>query len=149
MRLPRSSSFGGLREGVSPDSLTRLVRLLPCCRGVGFGSAGEDHCLVWTWEEPLLRKGGGVQHSTMTVSGECCLVGSSDGLVQCSEALVISQRGMESYRRGLRRLLSAVHVNSKTKLLWECATGHQWDSCLNHVKNHKTRCPVCVPEQRA
>ena len=86
---------------------------------------------------------GGVQHS-MVVLCKLCLVGSSDGLVQCSEALVISQRGMESYRRGLRRLLSAVHVNSKTKLLWECATGHQWDSCLNHVKNHNTWCPVCA-----
>ena len=50
---------------------------------------------------------------------------------------------MESYLRSLRRLLSTVYVNSVEKLLWGCSLAHQWEAGLNHVKNHKTWCPMC------
>ena len=40
------------------------------------------------------------------------------------------------------KCLSEVYVNSKTKLLWECERGHQWESTPNDV-SHGSWCHEC------
>jgi len=39
--------------------------------------------------------------------------------------------------------LSRKYINGKTKLLWECAKGHQWKAIPNNVKEHGRWCPYC------
>lgn len=39
--------------------------------------------------------------------------------------------------------MSNVYINSKKKILWECADGHQWEAMPTDVKNKKSWCPVC------
>jgi hypothetical protein len=41
------------------------------------------------------------------------------------------------------RCLSATYVNNRTKLLWECTKGHQWQATPDHIKSGEW-CPVCV-----
>jgi hypothetical protein len=42
------------------------------------------------------------------------------------------------------RCLSTDLVDSYSKLLWECAQGHQWEARFNNVKNAKSWCPKCA-----
>lgn len=42
------------------------------------------------------------------------------------------------------KCLSTKYVNSKTKLLWECKRGHQWESTPLSVKSRKSWCPYCA-----
>ena len=54
-----------------------------------------------------------------------------------SEAMdIATQRG--------GRCLSADMYDSYSKLLWECAEGHQWEARFNNVKNSKSWCPECA-----
>ena len=41
------------------------------------------------------------------------------------------------------KCLSKSYVNNNTKLLWECAKGHQWEAVPNNVKS-STWCPECA-----
>lgn len=41
------------------------------------------------------------------------------------------------------KCLSTEYVNNRTKLRWECAAGHQWETNAFGVKNQGTWCPVC------
>jgi hypothetical protein len=49
-------------------------------------------------------------------------------------------------RRG-GRCLSNEYINSKAKLLWQCAEGHQWKASPNHVKRGSW-CPECAKLKR-
>jgi len=40
------------------------------------------------------------------------------------------------------RCLSSTYVNNRTKLLWECDKGHQWEATPQHIKDG-TWCPYC------
>jgi hypothetical protein len=39
--------------------------------------------------------------------------------------------------------LSKKYFNSKSKLRWRCADGHEWDTAAANVKNSGSWCPVC------
>lgn len=41
------------------------------------------------------------------------------------------------------KCLSKDYVNSKTKLLWECNSGHKWESTYQNVFNKEIPCPEC------
>src|SRR3989344_90201 len=40
------------------------------------------------------------------------------------------------------RCLSKKYINSKTKLRWRCANGHEWEAIPHHI-NRNHWCPVC------
>ena len=40
------------------------------------------------------------------------------------------------------KCLSDTYVNGSTKLLWECAKGHQWKAIPHHV-GRGSWCPYC------
>mgnify|MGYP001607214370 CR=1 FL=1 len=42
------------------------------------------------------------------------------------------------------KYLSDVYVNIYTKLLWQCAEGHQWKASPYHIKNNNGWCPECA-----
>jgi hypothetical protein len=42
------------------------------------------------------------------------------------------------------KCLSNEYNNSREKLLWQCSEGHQWETCFDHIKNHKSWCPYCT-----
>ena len=48
----------------------------------------------------------------------------------------------EAEQRG-GKCLSKQFVSARTKLLWECSEGHQWETTLSHVRNNNNWCPVC------
>jgi Zn finger protein HypA/HybF involved in hydrogenase expression len=41
------------------------------------------------------------------------------------------------------RCLATHYVNSKTKLLWQCEKGHQWNATAFSIKTRDSWCPVC------
>ena len=43
------------------------------------------------------------------------------------------------------KCLSSEYVNNKTKLLWECANGHQWKARPDSIKRGRW-CPVCAKQ---
>ncbi len=45
------------------------------------------------------------------------------------------------------KCLSDTYVNPRTKLLWECAEGHQWKAVPMHVKR-SSWCPICFISRR-
>jgi hypothetical protein len=45
------------------------------------------------------------------------------------------------------RCLSSAYLNANTKLIWECAEGHQWEATPHNVKRG-TWCPRCGGTQR-
>lgn len=57
------------------------------------------------------------------------------------------KRSIEEMRQIARerggKCLSNTYVNNKTKLLWECGKGHQWEAPPSRVK-YATWCPVCA-----
>lgn len=46
------------------------------------------------------------------------------------------------------RCLSATYVNMETKLLWQCAEGHQWEAKPHHIKDG-IWCPMCARLKQA
>jgi len=42
------------------------------------------------------------------------------------------------------KCLSTEYLNSKKKLLWECAYGHHWHSTPLSIKSRKSWCPFCA-----
>lgn len=41
------------------------------------------------------------------------------------------------------KCLSSEYINARTKMLWECEFGHQWNSVFYSLKNEGTWCPEC------
>ena len=41
--------------------------------------------------------------------------------------------------------LSSTYVNCLEHLQWRCREGHEWNACLNSIKNKGTWCPLCAP----
>ena len=44
--------------------------------------------------------------------------------------------------------LSDSYINTKTKLRWRCAKGHEWETTPASVKNAGSWCPVCYSGSR-
>lgn len=42
------------------------------------------------------------------------------------------------------KCLSEQYFNARTKMLWECAKGHRWETTADKIKNKKTWCPYCA-----
>ena len=42
------------------------------------------------------------------------------------------------------KLVSIKYINSKTKMLWECEEGHQWEAKWTDIKNNNSWCPECA-----
>ncbi|CAK0850551.1 unnamed protein product [Prorocentrum cordatum] len=40
--------------------------------------------------------------------------------------------------------VSSTYQNNRTRMLWECHDGHQWEATLNKVKDAKNWCPFCA-----
>ena len=45
------------------------------------------------------------------------------------------------------RCVSGTYVNARTKLLWECAEGHQWEATPSKIKLG-TWCPYCAGKHK-
>lgn len=59
----------------------------------------------------------------------------------------LSIEGMkESARLRGGECLSSGYKNSKTKLRWRCAQGHEWDAIPLNVINKKSWCPTCAKQ---
>ena len=39
--------------------------------------------------------------------------------------------------------LSTKYINGKTKYLWRCSEGHEWEATAGHVRNNGSWCPKC------
>jgi hypothetical protein len=62
--------------------------------------------------------------------------------------LTIEQMRQLAQERG-GKCLSDAYVNADTKLLWECAKGHQWQATPYHIKNRNSWCPECAGTKRS
>jgi len=62
----------------------------------------------------------------------------------CSGTMRLSLDDMQALakERG-GKCLSEFYVNNKTKLLWKCASGHQWEAAPNSIKRGNW-CPTCA-----
>jgi hypothetical protein len=45
------------------------------------------------------------------------------------------------------KLLSPEYFDEKTKLLWECSKGHQWEAIPSNVYHYNHWCPECAREK--
>jgi len=61
--------------------------------------------------------------------------------------LTIKEMQMFAKEQG-GRCLSREYVNAHTKLLWECAEGHQWEAMPTNIQ-HGSWCPKCYSIRRA
>ncbi len=59
-----------------------------------------------------------------------------------NQKLTIKQIYSLAAERG-GKCLSDIYINSKHKLLWECANGHQWHASSFSIRIRKSWCPVC------
>lgn len=50
-------------------------------------------------------------------------------------------QGIAKERGG--KCLSKTYVNNRSKLTWQCSSGHVWKASLAHVKCNKSWCPRC------
>ena len=44
--------------------------------------------------------------------------------------------------------LAKTYVNTKAKLRWRCAEGHEWEASANSVKGNGSWCPKCANARR-
>lgn len=54
-------------------------------------------------------------------------------------------QGIAKSRGG--QCLSQEYINSKTKMLWQCAKGHRWMATAFSIRVRKSWCPVCAGNQ--
>ena len=118
--LRRSQKIAASRGGIliSTEYINNYSKLLWRC------SEGHE------WEADFNAVSGG------TWCPECVRVSISHTL-QHAINLGISKGG---------RCLSKEYINSKTKMLWECAEGHRWEADFNAVSGG-TWCPICASVQ--
>jgi hypothetical protein len=45
------------------------------------------------------------------------------------------------------KCISKIYTNKKTKLLWECSVGHQWEAIPDNIKRGSW-CPICAMKNR-
>lgn len=55
---------------------------------------------------------------------------------------ILEMRDIAANRGG--RCLSETYANARTRMLWECAEGHRWETTADKIKNKKTWCPHCA-----
>lgn len=65
---------------------------------------------------------------------ECARVSKKLGIEECKE-YAISKGG---------ECLSTVYVNTRTKMKWRCAEGHEWNATFSHIKSGGQWCPKCA-----
>lgn len=41
------------------------------------------------------------------------------------------------------KCLSVEYINKRTKYLWQCTEGHEWQAAWGNVKSHQSWCPRC------
>ena len=58
-----------------------------------------------------------------------------------AKKITISEMCKLAVERG-GRCMSGTYVDARSKLLWECAEGHQWESAPTNIKSGKW-CPTC------
>ena len=62
----------------------------------------------------------------------------------CAGNITLTIKNMQAIAKGRGgRCLSNTYANTKTKLLWECAEGHQWEATPGTV-NRGSWCPFCA-----
>jgi hypothetical protein len=65
----------------------------------------------------------------------------------CLKAQVKKEKIIESYRALAKEkgiiLISDTFIDSRTKLLWQCAEGHQWYANRQHIMRSNQHCPYC------
>lgn len=66
--------------------------------------------------------------------------GLERGTIEEMRTLAISKGGM---------CLSLTYKNSSSKLLWQCAEGHQWETTPTAIKNNNTWCPKCAGSEKS
>lgn len=44
--------------------------------------------------------------------------------------------------------LATKYIHSKSKMLWQCSEGHQWEASYNSVISHNTWCIICAGKQK-
>lgn len=42
------------------------------------------------------------------------------------------------------KLLTNIYVDNRTKMLWQCSEGHQWEAKWNNIFNQNQWCPYCA-----
>src|SRR5260370_1167968 len=55
---------------------------------------------------------------------------------ECAGVKKLTLQDMQAFaRKHGGRCLSRKYINNQTKLLWECAEGHQWETKASHVRD--------------
>ncbi len=78
----------------------------------------------------------------MIKSGTWCRKCSSEKRSEARRLGIEEMQQIAAERGG--KCLSETYVNTDTKLLWECAEGHQWEAIPDSVKNREYWCPHCA-----
>jgi hypothetical protein len=87
---------------------------------------GHRFCKTTT----ALKKPLGCQYCSKYLSGD----NLSDGIEYLQE--IAKQNG--------GKLISKYYLNSRSKLMWECAKGHVWEAFPQKIKEGKSWCRVCA-----
>ena len=74
-------------------------------------------------------------------SGRWCRICGIKKRVEARKLSIAEMQRIAAERGG--KCLSETYVNSKTKLWWQCAEGHQWSAKPNSIKNG-CWCPYCT-----
>ncbi len=76
--------------------------------------------------------------------GTWCRKCATISRAQKRKGTIEEMQGIAEKRGG--KCLSSEYVNNKTKLLWECAKGHQWEATPDKIKQGRW-CPQCAGKQ--
>ncbi len=137
----------------------------PECKPDAIGSANRDPDGLRRMQRLAQERGGEFLSGTyLSVNHKCrwrCAQGHeweaapTDILkgTWCPSCSVAARRDtLEEMQRIARqrggRCLSDKYVDQRTKVLWQCAQGHEWWAKPMHVKNSGSWCPVCANESR-
>lgn len=135
---PRCSSRGQLPDALRRERLEEM-RALAATRGGACESAvyiSERHPLAWRcavghrWEAPA----GNVRRRAWCpyCSGHRLTIADMQALIEKVGGTCLSER----------------FIDVDTKLLWRCASGHEWMASPARIRR-SARCPTCSPRLRA
>jgi hypothetical protein len=130
-----NKSINNNRYTINDMNLIALARGGSCCSTVYINQKSK---LIWQCE--IGHKWWATPMSIIYLKSWCPVCAGNQKLtIELMHSLAAERGG---------KCLSDVYKNSKHKLLWECANGHQWHASSFSIRIRRSWCPVCYKNQK-
>jgi hypothetical protein len=138
--VKHSKAWCPVCAGLTPLSLTEMQEIAASRGGECLSAEYKNSTTKLHWQCSKRHEWMATPLSVKHQKSWCPVCGGSHQLT------LDTMRQFAEARGG--KCLSSAYKNTKTKLRWRCADGHEWDAVASNVINQNSWCPKCAGKAR-